>query len=89
MFIRFLLLKIKRKRIRSNSIVYGSVYGDGQGCVLVILALAKGYLDSYPGTVYRQPWLSRGYPVVSQKLHWLSITTVITIATYTVVSAPV
>ena len=24
----------------------------------VILALAKGYLDSYPGTVYRQPWLS-------------------------------
>ena len=23
-------------------IVYGSVYGDGQGCVLVILALAKG-----------------------------------------------
>ena len=55
----------------------------------LILALAKGYLDSYPGTVYRQPWLSRGYPVVSQKLHWLSITTVITIATYTVVSAPV
>ena len=79
--------------LQSSSIVYGSVYGDGQGCVLVILsvilALAKGYLDSYPGTVYRQPWLSRGYPVVSQKLHWLSITTVITIATYTVVSAPV
>ena len=36
-----------------------------------------------------QTRLSRGYPVVSQKLHWLSITTVITIATYTVVSASV
>ena len=93
MFIRFLLLKINQKKTNTEqviAIVYGSVYGgDGQGCVLVILALAKGYLDSYPGTVYRQPWLSRGYPVVSQKLHWLSITTVITIATYTVVSAPV
>ena len=59
---------MKRKRIRSNSIVYGFVYGDGQGCVL-----AKGYLDSYPGTGYRQPWLSRGYDLQAET-DWLTTT---------------
>ena len=37
----------------------------------VILALAKGTLSRQ---FIDNTWLSRGYPVVSQKLHWLSIT---------------
>ena len=53
MFIRFLLLKIWKWKENEYGAGYcnSKVYGDGQGCVLVILALAKGYLDSYPGTV--------------------------------------